>query len=50
MLSVSRPTLYRIIARGTLTAYKVEGSRGNRFKLEDIERLRVPVEKPAKGR
>jgi excisionase family DNA binding protein len=44
-LSVSRPTIYRMLERGDLVAYRV--NERLRFKLEDIEayleRRREPV-------
>lgn len=47
-LKISRPTLYRLIARGVITKYVIPGFRGPRFKREDLENLPRPQSEPPK--
>ena len=50
ILSVSRPTIYRLIAAGRLTALKVGGTTATRITMESIEKLIADSHRVGKGR
>jgi excisionase family DNA binding protein len=44
-LRVSRPTFYRLIREGTITAYSIPTVADPRYKQEELDALLTPVSK-----
>lgn len=49
-LSISRSTLYRLVAKGKLTQYQIEGTEEKRYAKEELDKLLKPVNPQEKER